>query len=108
MNYALFRKELKLLVFNIVSIFLLDLVLDYLFNNSFYYFYYVFSFIFTGLLIAANPYLAVKVYPENQNVWQDCYEHLWLDSDFYLPNSETSPSSRQTVVVEQIKAPSVY
>ena len=70
MNYALFSSELKLLVFNIVSIFLLDLVLDYLFNSSFYY---VFSFIFTRLLIAANPYLAVKVYPENQNVWQDCY-----------------------------------
>ena len=103
MNYALFSSELKLLVFNIVSIFLLDLVLDYLFNNSFYYFYYVFSFIFTGLLIAENPCLAVK-----ENVWQDCYEHLWLDSDFYLPNSETPPSSRQTVVVEQIKAPSVY
>jgi len=25
-----------------------------------------------------------------------------------LPNSETPPYSRQTVVVEQIKAPSVY
>jgi len=25
------------------------------------------------LLIAANPYLAIKIYPENQNVWQDCY-----------------------------------
>ena len=35
-------------------------------------------------------------------------QHLWLDSDFYLSNSETHPSSRQTVVVEQIKAPSVY
>ena len=34
--------------------------------------------------------------------------HLWLDSDFYLPNSETSPFSRQTVVVDQIKAPSVF
>ena len=30
-------------------------------------------FIFVGLLIAANPYLAVKVYPDNQNIWQDCY-----------------------------------
>ena len=43
---------------------------------------------------------------------QDCslpqILHLWLDSDFYLLNSETPPSSRQTVVVEQIKAPSVY
>ena len=34
--------------------------------------------------------------------------NLWLDYDFYLPNSETPPSSRQTVVVEQIKAPSVF
>ena len=34
--------------------------------------------------------------------------NLWLDYDFYLPNSETPPFSRQTVVVEQIKAPSVY
>ena len=32
----------------------------------------VIFFIFVGLLIAANPYLAVKVYPKNQNVWQDC------------------------------------
>jgi len=43
---------------------------------------------------------------------QDCslpqILHLWLDYDFYLPNSETPPSSRQTVVVEQIKAPSIY
>ena len=31
-------------------------------------------------------------------------QYLWLDSDFYLPNSETPLSSRQTVVVEQIKA----
>ena len=108
MNYTLFIKKLKLLVFNTVSIFLWDLVLDYFFNNSFYYFYYVFSFIFTGLLVAANPYLAVKVYPEKQNVWQDCYEHLWLDSDFYLPNSEIPHSSHQAVVVEQIRAPSVY
>jgi len=35
-------------------------------------------------------------------------QHLWLDYDFYLPNSETPPFSRQTVVAEQIKAPSVY
>ena len=91
MNYALFSKELKLLVFNIVFIFLLDLVLDYLFNNSFYY---VFSFISTGLLVAANPYLAVKVYPENQNVWQDCYAIPMARLRFYLPNSETPPSSR--------------
>ena len=34
---------------------------------------YFFIFISVGLLIAANPYLAIKVYPENQNVWQDCY-----------------------------------
>ena len=34
--------------------------------------------------------------------------HLWLDYDFYLLNSETPPFSRQTVVAEQIKAPSVY
>ena len=34
--------------------------------------------------------------------------NLWLDYDFYLSNSETPPSSRQTVVAEQIKAPSVY
>ena len=34
--------------------------------------------------------------------------NLWLDYDFYLLNSETPPSSRQTVVVEQIKAPSVF
>ena len=43
---------------------------------------------------------------------QDCslpqILHLWLDYDFYLPNSETPPFSRQTVAVEQIKAPSVY
>ena len=43
---------------------------------------------------------------------QDCslpqILHLWLDYDFYLLNSETPPSSRQTVVAEQIKAPSVY
>ena len=32
-----------------------------------------FLFIFVGLLIAVNPYLAVKVYPDNQNIWQDCY-----------------------------------
>nr|DAJ77461.1 MAG TPA: hypothetical protein [Caudoviricetes sp.] len=25
------------------------------------------------MLIAAKPYLAVKVYPDNQNIWQDCY-----------------------------------
>jgi len=30
-------------------------------------------FILVGLLIAAKPYLAVKVYPDNQNIWQDCY-----------------------------------
>ena len=35
-------------------------------------------------------------------------QYLWLDYDFYLPNFETSPYSRQTVVVEQIKAPSVF
>ena len=56
---------------------------------SFYYFCYIFSFFS-----------------------QDCslpqILHLWLDYDFYLPNSETPPYSRQTVVVEQIKAPSVY
>ena len=34
--------------------------------------------------------------------------NLWLDYDFYLSNSETPPFSRQTVVAEQIKAPSVY
>ena len=34
--------------------------------------------------------------------------NLWLDYDFYLPNSETPPFSRQTVVVEQIKTPSVF
>ena len=34
---------------------------------------YFFIFISVGLLIAANPYLAIKVYPENQNIWQDCY-----------------------------------
>ena len=43
---------------------------------------------------------------------QDCslpqILHLWLDYDFYLPNSETPPFSRQTVVVEQIKAPSIF
>ena len=43
---------------------------------------------------------------------QDCslpqILYLWLDSDFYLLNSETPPFNRQTVVVEQIKAPSVY
>ena len=32
-----------------------------------------FLFISVGLLIAAKPYLAVKVYPDNQNIWQDCY-----------------------------------
>ena len=31
-----------------------------------------FFFLFVGLLIAANPYLAIKIYPKNQNVWQDC------------------------------------
>jgi len=30
-------------------------------------------FIFVGLLIAVKPYLAVKVCPDNQNIWQDCY-----------------------------------
>ena len=35
-------------------------------------------------------------------------QYLWLDSDFYLSNSETPPSSRQTILVEQIKAPSIY
>ena len=43
---------------------------------------------------------------------QDCslpqILHLWLDYNFYLPNSETPPFSRQTVVVEQIKAPSIF
>ena len=34
--------------------------------------------------------------------------NLWPDYDFYLPNSETPPFSRQTVVVEQIKTPSVF
>jgi len=29
------------------------------------FFIYYFFFIFAGLLIAANPYLAVKVYPDN-------------------------------------------
>ena len=42
---------------------------------------------------------------------QDCSSpqilHLWLDYDFYLFNSETPPFTRQTVVAEQIKAPSV-
>ncbi len=33
----------------------------------------VFFLFFAGLLIAAKPYLAVKVYPDNQNIWQDCY-----------------------------------
>ena len=32
-----------------------------------------FLFIFVGLLIAINSYLAIKIYPKNQNVWQDCY-----------------------------------
>jgi len=39
----------------------------------FYLILVFFFFLFVGLLIAANPYLAIKVYPENQNVWQDCY-----------------------------------
>ena len=45
----------------------------------FYYFLdilinkYFFIFIFVGLLIATKPYLAVKVYPDNQNIWQYCY-----------------------------------
>ena len=34
--------------------------------------------------------------------------NLWLDYDFYLPNSETPSFSRQTVVAEQIKAPSFF
>ena len=76
-------------------------------NNSFYYFYYVASF-FAGLLIAANPYLAVKVYPDNQNYGKIATQYLWLDSDFYLLNSETPPFSRQTIVVEQLKSTSIY
>ena len=72
------------------------------------FFIYYFFFIFAGLLIAANPYLAVKVYPDNYNCGKIATQYLWLDYDFYLANSETPPSSRQTIVVEQIKAPSVY
>ena len=33
-------------------------------------------FIFVGLLITANPYLAVNIYPSNQNFWQDYYEPM--------------------------------
>ena len=32
---------------------------------------------------------------------------LWLVYDIYLPSSETPPFSRQTVVAEQINAPTV-
>jgi len=35
-------------------------------------------------------------------------QHLWLDYNFYFPNSETPPFSRQIVVAEQIKAPPVF
>ena len=42
--------------------------------NIFCYFYYTFSlFIFVELIIVVNPYLAVKIYQDNQNIWQDCY-----------------------------------
>jgi len=44
-----------------------------LFNKYFFILLYFSFFIFVGLLIAANPYLAVMVYPDNQNIRQDCY-----------------------------------
>ncbi|KXB69077.1 hypothetical protein HMPREF3180_00534 [Leptotrichia wadei] len=39
--------------------------MDILINKYFIILLCFFFFIFTGLLIAANPYLAVKVYPDN-------------------------------------------
>ena len=48
-----------------------------------------FLFVTWGLLIAANP------------------QTPWLVYDIYLPSSETPPFSRQTVVAEQINAPTV-
>ena len=68
----------------------------------------VIFFIFVGLLIAANPYLAVKVYPKNQNVWQDCWATPMARLRLLFGHLQTPPCSRQTVVAEQIKAPSVY
>ena len=51
----------------------LNYFLDILINKYFFILLCFLFFIFVGLLIAANPYLAVKVYPDNQNIWQDCY-----------------------------------
>jgi len=42
-----------------------------LINKYFFILLCFFFFIFVGLLIAAKPYLAVKVYTDNQNIWQE-------------------------------------
>ncbi len=56
LHFIMFSKELKLLVLNIVYILNVSL-----FNNSFT----IFIIFFAGLLIAANPYLAINIYPDN-------------------------------------------
>ena len=60
------------------------------------------------LITVFNTFIMFFLYLFSQDCSLPQILHLWLDYDFYLPNSETPPSSRQTVVVEQIKAPSVY
>jgi len=77
------------------------------FSIRLFYLILVFSF-FVGLLIAANPYLAIKVYPKNQNVWQDYYATPMARLRLLFAQLQTPPFSRETVVAEQIKAPSVY
>ncbi|ERK50257.1 hypothetical protein HMPREF1552_01506 [Leptotrichia sp. oral taxon 879 str. F0557] len=51
-----------------------------MFNDNFT----IFITLFSGLLIAANPYLAIKIYPENQNVWQDCYAIPMASTTFII------------------------
>ena len=43
-----------------------------------------FLFIFAGLLIAANPYLAVKVYPNNQNCAKIATQYLCIKNEYEL------------------------
>jgi len=67
---------------------------------------YFFIFISVGLLIAANPYLAIKVYSENQNIWQDCYATPMASLYIFLHWQKTRYA--QTVLPAQKNAPTDY
>ena len=62
-----------------MSIPFLLIIFNFFQRNFILYFFILlcfFLFIFVGLLITANPYLAVNIYPSNQNFWQDYYEPM--------------------------------